>query len=127
VWKGRATATQAALGREKPPKRFGTCQLMNYSNSTFTVEINGVPAVAFQTKWHAEADEICRAWTQQHWDQLTMRGRYGHELPPIIKLRLAHANEKAAYDGASKGAEYHNGEKVVYLIDMAARPWAYTG
>lgn len=98
--------------------------MITYSNSTFTVEINGFPAVAFQTKWHKEADEICRGWAHQHWDQLTTKGRHGGlELPPIIKVRLARADEKAAYV-ASKGAEYHDGNKVVYLIDMAARPWA---
>ena len=50
---------------------------MSYSNSTFTVEITGVPAVVFQTKWHREADEVCRSWAQQHWKQLTTRGRLG--------------------------------------------------
>lgn len=101
---------------------------MSYSHSTFTVEISSVPVVIFQTKWHREADEICRIWTQQHWDQLTTTGRHGGlELPPIIKLRLAHADEKAGYDAASKGAEYHDDVKVVYLIDIATRPWAQTG
>jgi hypothetical protein len=98
---------------------------MSYSNSTFAVEISGVPAVVFQTKWRSKADEICRAWAQQHWNQLTTRGRHGGlELPPIVKLRLAHTDEKAAHEAASKGAEYHEGVKVVYLVDMAARPWA---
>jgi hypothetical protein len=97
---------------------------VTYSYSTFTVEINGFPAVAIQTKRHAEADETCRAWAHQHWDQLTIKGRHGGlELPPIIKVRLAHVDEKAAYDEASNGAEYHNDVKVVYLIDMSARPW----
>jgi hypothetical protein len=101
---------------------------MSYSTSTFTVEINGVPAVVFQTKWHSEADEICRAWADRHWDQLITKGRHGGlELPPIIKLRLAHADEKEAHSVRSNGAEDHGGVTVVYLIDMTSPPWASTG
>jgi len=100
---------------------------MSYSNSTFTVEITGVPAVVFQTKRHREADEVCRSWAQQHWDHLITKGRHGGlELPPIVKLRLAQAGEKIAHELAVKGTEYHQGVRVVYLVDMTARPWART-
>jgi hypothetical protein len=106
---------------------FGTCHQMNYSISTFTVEITGVPAIVFQTKWHGEAEDICRAWAQQHRDQLTTRGRNGLELPPIIKVRLAHAKEKAAYELAGEGAEFQRDVTIVYLVDMRAPPWAHAG
>jgi hypothetical protein len=46
---------------------------------------------------------------------------------PIIKVRLARADEKAAYDEGGKGAEYCNAVRVVYLVDMASRPWVQTG
>jgi hypothetical protein len=94
---------------------------MSYSNSTFTVEITGVPAVVFQTKWHRQADEVCRSWAQQHWKQLTTRGRLGGlELPPIVKLRLAQAGEKIAHELAINGTEYHQGMRVAYLVDVTA-------
>jgi hypothetical protein len=100
---------------------------MSYSNTTFTVEITGVPTVVFQTKWHREADAVCRSWAQQHWDQLTTKGRHGGlELPPIVNVRLAQADEKIAHELAVRGTEYHQGVKVVYLADMVARPWAHT-
>jgi hypothetical protein len=100
---------------------------MSYSNSTFIVEITGVPAVVFQTKRHREAYEVCRLWAQQHWDELITKGRHGGlELPPIVKVRLAQAGEKIAHELAVKGTEYHQGVKVVYLVDMTARPWAHT-
>jgi hypothetical protein len=70
---------------------------MSFSNSTFTVEISGIAAAAFQVKWHSEAD-VCRAWVQQHWDQLKTNRRHGSQLPAVVRLRLAHADEKAAYD-----------------------------
>jgi len=46
-------------------------------------------------------------------------------LPPIIKLRLASAEEKAAHELASKRAEYREGVKVVYLVDLAGRAWMH--
>jgi hypothetical protein len=99
---------------------------MSYSNSTFTVEITGVPAVVFQTKRHKEADEVCRSWAQQHWGQLTTKGRHGRlELPPIVRVRLAQAVEKIAHELAVRGTEYHKGVKVVYLADLEARPWTH--
>lgn len=100
---------------------------MSYSISTFTVEITGVPAIVFQTKWHGEAEDVCRIWAQKHWDQLATRGRYGLQLPPIIKVRLAHAKEKAAYELSGEGAEYCGDVRVVCLVDMTAPPWAHEG
>jgi len=97
---------------------------MGYSNSTFTLEVSGVAAVVFQAKWHSDADKICRAWVQQHWDQLRTNGRHGSELPAVIKLRLARAQEKVAYNSADDGAEDQDGVKIVALVDVKNRPWA---
>jgi hypothetical protein len=112
----------------EPPRGLQNCHQMGYSISTFTVEINGYPAVVFQTKWHSEAEEICRAWAHRHWDQLITKGRHaGLELEPIIKIRLAHADEREAYGIGSNGAEQYGDVTVVYLVDMTAPPWASTG
>jgi hypothetical protein len=97
---------------------------MTYSDSTFTTEINGVPAIVFQTKWHATAERISRAWTQQHWDKLTTAGPRGLAWPPTVKLRLARADEKFAYEVEGNGSELHDDIKVVYLVDMDAPSWA---
>jgi hypothetical protein len=91
---------------------------MDYSKSTFTIEINGTPAVVFKAKWHSEADEICQGWTQYHWQQLPKKELRGYELPPLVKVRLAHANERARYDTEGKSSEFHEGVKIVYLIDL---------
>ena len=45
---------------------------------------------------------------------------------PDTTCAASHVLRKAAYDVASKGSEYHDGEKVAYLVDMAARPWSHT-
>jgi hypothetical protein len=97
---------------------------MSYSNSTFTIEISGMAAAVFKAKWYSEADEICRAWAQRHWEQLTTKGQRGSDLPAVVRLRLARADEKAAYDQASEEAEHHDGVKVVILVDVKERPWA---
>jgi hypothetical protein len=95
---------------------------MSFSLSTFTVEINGTPTIAFQARWHAEADEICRGWANLHWDEISSKGpRSGVALPPIIKVRLARAPEKEAYQVAGDEVEFFGEVKIVKLIDTAGR------
>ena len=82
---------------------------MSFSLSTFTLDIDGKPRLVLRAKWQADADEICRAWVQSHWDELTREGPYGAELPPAIRLRMARAAEKAAYDtNAHSALLFHN-------------------
>jgi hypothetical protein len=89
---------------------------MDFSPTTFTIEINGVPTVAFQSKWQADADQICRDWLHTHWDELTERGPAGVELPPVFKLRLARSSEREAYQVGGAGFEFCGESKVVNLI-----------
>jgi hypothetical protein len=50
---------------------------------------------------------------------LVTKGRHGREFPPVVKVRLARPDEKAAYEqGAS--LEYYEEVKIVYLIDLDA-------
>jgi hypothetical protein len=92
---------------------------MTYSISTFTIEIDGTPTAVLQAKWHSEADEICQGWTQYHWEQLLTKGRHGLKFPPIVKVRLARADERAAYnEGAT--VEFYEEVKIVYLVDLEA-------
>ena len=71
---------------------------MSFSLSTFTLDIDEKPTLVLRAKWQADADEICRAWVHAHWNELTREGPYGAELPPAIRLRMARATEKAAYE-----------------------------
>jgi hypothetical protein len=73
-------------------------EAVSFSLSTFTLDIDGKPTLVLRAKWQADADEICRAWVQAHWDELTREGPYGTELPPAVRLRMARATEKAAYE-----------------------------
>lgn len=88
---------------------------MDFSPTTFTIEIKGVPRVAFQSKWQADADQTCRDWLHTHWDELTEQGPAGIELPPTFKLRLARSSEREAYEVGGAGFEFYGVIKVVSL------------
>ena len=88
---------------------------MSFSPSTFTLEIDGKPTLVFQTKWQGDADELCRDWVKSHWDELVSKDRYGNDLPPILKVRMARSNEKSAYDAAAESAEPFRDVKMVRL------------
>jgi hypothetical protein len=95
---------------------------MSFSLSTFAVEINGTPTIAFQARWHAEADDICKGWANLHWDEMSSKGpRSGVALPPIIKVRLARASEKAAYKASGDDVEFYGEMKIVKLVDTVRR------
>jgi len=98
------------------------CTYMSFSLSTFTVEIDGTPTGAFQAKWHAEADEICRGWVNLHSEEISAQETTRRpRLAPVIKVRLAFATEKSAYEAASDDTEFYGGVKIVKLIDTRHR------
>jgi hypothetical protein len=79
-------------------------EAVSFSLSTFTLDIDGKPMLVLRAKWQADADEICRAWVQAHWGEFTRQGPYGTELPPAIRLRMARAAEKAAFEANAHSA-----------------------
>ena len=95
---------------------------MSFSLSTFTLDIDGKPRLVLRAKWEAEADEICRAWVQAHWDELTREGPYGAELPPPIKLRMARTDEKAAYETNVNSALLFHDVSIVMLTGAEDEP-----
>ncbi|WP_156898824.1 hypothetical protein [Bradyrhizobium erythrophlei] len=95
---------------------------MSFSPSTFTLEINGKPMLVFQTKWQVDADELCRDWVKSHWAQLVSKDRYGNDVPPILKIRMARSTEKSAYDAAAESAEPFRDVKVVGLAAATEQP-----
>ena len=62
-------------------------------------------------------DEICRAWVQAHWDELTGEGPYGAELHPAVRLRMALSAEKAAYETNVHDAMLFHDVSIVMLTD----------
>jgi hypothetical protein len=89
---------------------------MDFSQSTFTVEVNQTPTLVFQAKWATEAEKIGFGWAQDHSDQISTKGPYGTDLPAIIKVRVARPDEKASYEEGSRSESY-DGVKIVYLVD----------
>jgi protein-tyrosine phosphatase len=95
---------------------------MTYSNSTFTLDVNGEPHLVFQTKWHSDAEEIGRRWVEDHAQQLSTKGPHGTDLPPVIKVRMARTTEKASFDAAAEAAEIYEGVKIVHLVGSDPGP-----
>jgi len=93
---------------------------MSYSISIFTIDVNGTPTATVEAKWHSKADEICQGWTKYHWDELPTKGRHGSDLPPLVKVRLARADERAKYDAEDASFEYFADVKIVYLTHFDA-------
>jgi len=88
-----------------------------YSLSLFTLEINGKPKLSFLAKRHAEAERLGRDWVYSHRDQISSKGRYGTELPPLIGVRIALAAERTAFAAAGEGAELYDGVRIVKMVD----------
>jgi hypothetical protein len=88
---------------------------MDFSLSTFTLEVNQTPTLVFQAKWAAEAEDIGFGWANDHADRLSTKGSHGSELPAVIKVRIATAVEKAAYLAAGNNSEFYKAVKLVYL------------
>jgi hypothetical protein len=49
------------------------------------------------------------------------KDRYGNDLPPILKVRMARSNEKSAYDAAAESAEPFRDVKMVRLATATDR------
>jgi hypothetical protein len=92
---------------------------MSFSLSTFTLEVDGKPTLVFAAKWQVEADQICQSWVQSNWDHIPKQRLHGIELPPALKVRLAHSSEKATYEAEAGRAELCGNVHVVKLADVA--------
>jgi hypothetical protein len=89
---------------------------MEFSVSTFIVEINGTACAAFQSKWQSEADAVGRRWAA---DQLQKRAAHDLGWPPLIRIRIARPAERAAYKDA-ENAEDYEGVAFVALASILA-------
>lgn len=94
-------------------------QTLRYSLSTFTLDIDGKPKLVFRTKWHADADELCRHWVQSHQDEVISKGPYGTDLPPMVRVRMARLAEKDTYDAGAESAELYLEVRIVRLTDAS--------
>jgi hypothetical protein len=95
---------------------------VSFSQSTFTLDIDGKPTLVLRTKWRVNAEDYCRDWVQAHRDELATKGPYGSDLPlisrPAITLRMARAVEKAAYEASAHSAQLFDDVSVFILTDV---------
>jgi hypothetical protein len=108
-------SANVALGFEKAMRDVSVST--RYALSVFTLEVNGKPTLVFRTKWHIEAERIGRDWVYSHQDQILMKGPFGTKLPPLIKVRIARAAEREAFEADTDSLDIYDGVKVVRLID----------
>jgi hypothetical protein len=87
----------------------------HYSNSIFVIEVDWMPTAIFEAKWHRDAELICQSWANRHSEHLLVKGSAGLEFPPVIKLRLAHRDEIAAYTADAADCEVQEGTRIVHL------------
>ena len=100
----------------RPDQPIVDCSLMDFTGSIFTLEVNLKPILVFRAKWASAAEDIGRGWAKHHSEQIITLGRHGSPLPPIIKVRIARAQERAAYQNADQAdVETFEGVQLVYL------------
>ena len=92
---------------------------MDFSRSTFTVEVNWTPTLVFQAKRAAEAEDIGFGWAQDNSHRLSTKGPHGTDLPAMIKVRVARPGEKAAYEAEGNATEFYVGVRIVHLVDLS--------
>jgi hypothetical protein len=93
---------------------------MPFSRSTFTAEINEVAIFVFQATRHSEAEEICRQWTAQYLSKLLASGVLQSTAAASVNVRIAHADERASYEGATAQPASSDGVTLVYLVDFVS-------
>jgi len=92
---------------------------MDFSLSTFTLEVNQTATLVFQAKWASDAEDIGFKWAQDHAQRISTKGPHGTDLPAVVKVRVARPDEKAAYEVGGH-TELYAGVKIVYLIDLSS-------
>jgi hypothetical protein len=93
---------------------------MDFSRSTFTVEVNQTPTLVFQAKWATEAENVGFGWAEHHSHQISTKGSHGTDLPAVIKVRVARPDEKTRYEAEGSRSESYDGVKIVYLVDFGS-------
>ena len=99
--------TRSSRGSER------ICDPMPFSRSTFTVEIEGVPAFVFQATRQIEAEEICSEWCAKNLQHLIELNII--DARASTKVRIARSSERAEYENKVAGASSQETVPLVYL------------
>jgi len=89
------------------------------SLSTFTIEIDGKPTLAFEAKRYSEAEAICGDEELRAKLRLLKSG----DVPvcgdnAILDVRLAHPDEAALYRQAAAASQSTDDLMLVYLVEL---------
>ena len=90
------------------------------SLSTFTIEVDGKPTLAFEAKRYSEAEAICQG--EQLRTKLSALESGDFAFAPgenaILDVRLANRDEAARYKQAAAGSHSTDDLLLVYLVEL---------
>jgi hypothetical protein len=89
------------------------------SISTFTIEVDGRPTIAFKARKYAEAEAIC----EDEGLRARLRLLRSGQIPicsdnATISVRLAHPDEAALYSETASASPSTDDVMLVYLIEL---------
>jgi hypothetical protein len=89
------------------------------SLSTFTIEVDGKPTLAFEAKRYSEAEAICRdEGLRAKLSLLKSGGAPVCDDNAILDVRLAHPDEAALYKQAASASQSTDDLMLVYLVEL---------
>ena len=89
------------------------------SLSIFTIEVDRQPVVAFACRKHSEAEEMCA--DERVRAKLRLMNSGGRPLCgdfAILRVRLAHADERAIYNEKAAAKSNDSSMLMVYLVEI---------
>ena len=89
-----------------------------FSLSIFTIEVDGTPTVALQTKRHQDAERFCEHdWLRTKLGTLMSHGVPLCDASASMKVRLATPSEVNLYREATQSSPRSDQFNAVYLVD----------
>ena len=89
-----------------------------FSLSIFTIEVDGMPTVALQTKRHQDAERFCEHdWLRTKLGTLMSHGVPLCDASASMKVRLATPSEVNLYREATQSSPRSDQFNAVYLVD----------
>ena len=85
----------------------------------FTIEVDGVPTVAFEARQLREAAELCKEdWLRDDLNALSSNGVPLCGIGSKLRARIANEPERLAYREAANGAQLSDDILLAYLVEL---------
>lgn len=85
----------------------------------YTIEVDGIPTVAFEARQLREASELCKEeWLRSDLASLNSRGSPLYNSASTLKARIANDAERTTYGEMAKQAGVSDDIILAYLVDI---------